>query len=68
MSKITSSRCSGGKKVLGNFQCWDVLLIFVVLGQMSTVLSVCVGRDCLDCFLSSIYFLSIFPSLGPDTD
>ena len=40
----------------------------VVVGQMSTVLSVCVGRDCLDCFLSSIYFLSIFPSLGPDTD
>ena len=41
---------------LGNFQCWDVLLILTIEGQQTTVPAIKAGNGCLD-----ISFLS--PSL-----
>ena len=44
--------------VLGiNFQCRDVLLIWITVGQGPTALAVGAGGGCLDIFLSSIIFL-----------
>ena len=48
-----------------NFQCRGLLLIWIIVGQGPTALTVTVGADggCLDIFLSSIISLFLSPSL-----
>ena len=51
-----------------NFQCWDVLLIWIVVGQGPTALAVGVGGVVSPFFLSSItflFFLSLSLGDGP---
>ena len=52
-----------------NFQCWDVLLTWITVGQGPIVLAVGAGRS-LDIFLSSITSLFFLPLSGrrPDID
>ena len=48
--------------VLGNFQCWGVLLIWIMEGQGPTALAVGAGRGNRTFYLSSIislFFLSL---------
>ena len=46
-----------------NFQCWGVLLIWIIVGQGPTALKVGEGGGCLDIF-SLVYHLSpVSPSL-----
>ena len=55
--------CGGGRVVRRcwvNFQCWGVLLIWIIVGQGPIVLAVGAGGGCLDIFLSSIISL-FFP-------
>ena len=65
---------SGGAKVLGNFQCRGVLLIWNTVGQGPTVLAVGAGMGCVDIFSFVYHFslLSLFflPLSGrrPDID
>ena len=47
-----------------NFQCWGILLVWVVVGQWPIALVVGSDGGCSDIFLSSICFLSPSPSLG----
>ena len=49
--------------VLGNFQCWGVLLILIIVGQGPTVLTVGAGGGCLDNFSLSFGISSLL-SLG----
>ena len=53
-----------------NFQCWGVLLIWIIVGQGPIVLAVDAGGGCLDIFLSSIISLLSLPLSGrrPDID
>ena len=53
-----------------NFQCWGVLLLWIIVGQGPVVLAVGAGGGCLDFFLSSITSLFFLPLSGrrPDTD
>ena len=53
-----------------NFQCWGVLLIWIIVGRGSTALAIGVGGGCLDIFLSSITSLFFLPLSGrrPDID
>ena len=48
-----------------NFQCWGILLIWIIVGPEPTVLAVCAGGNCSDIF-SVIYLLCYFlsPSQG----
>ena len=53
-----------------NFQCWGVLLIWIIVGPGPTALAVGAGGGCLDIFLSRLSFLFSF-SLSwsrPDID
>ena len=43
--------------VLSNFQCPGILLIWIIVGQGPTVLSVGAGDGCLDIFFSRLAFL-----------
>ena len=53
------------RKCWVNFQCQDVLLIWIRVGQGPTALAVGVGGDCLDIFFSRLSFLLSFSlSLG----
>ena len=48
--------------MMGNFQCWGVLLIRIIVGKGPTVLAVGAGGDCLNIFLLpiiSFFFLSL---------
>ena len=50
-----------GAMVLGNFQCWGILLTWIIVGQRPIVLAV--GGGCLNiCSLAS-HFSFHFPSL-----
>ena len=53
-----------------NFQCWGVLLIWIIVGQGPIALAVGAGGGCLDIFLSSITSLFFLPLSGrrPDID
>ena len=53
-----------------NFQCRDVLLIWIEVGQGPTALAVGAGGGCLDIFLSSITPFFFLPLSGrqPDID
>ena len=53
----------GGAIVLGKFQCWGVLLIWITVWQGLSVLAAGAGIGCLDIFLSSIISLFLSPSL-----
>ena len=46
--------------LLGNFQCWSVLLVWMIVRQEPTVLVVSADWGCLEIFLlpNLIYFLS----------
>ena len=61
----------GGRVVQSwiNFQCWGVLLIWIIVGQGHIALAVGEGGVCLDIFLLSIVSL-FFLALGtrPDID
>ena len=46
-----------------NFQCWDVLLIWIIVGQGPTVLTVGAGGGCLDIFSLLCHFSLLSPSL-----
>ena len=48
----------GRAMVLVNFQCMDVLLIWIILGQGPTVLAVGAGRCCLNIFFSLAFHVS----------
>ena len=48
--------------MLVNFQCLDVQLIRILVGQGPSVLAVSTGGSCMDIFLLSIIFL-VHPSL-----
>ena len=57
--------------VLGNFQCWGVLLIWIIVGQGPTVPAVGAGGGCLDIFFSHLSFSLLFLPLSgrwPDID
>ena len=48
-----------------NFQCWGVLIIWIIVGQGPVALAVGAGRGCLDIFFSHLSFHSSFSlSLG----
>ena len=53
-----------------NFQCRGVLLIWSIVGQGPTSLTVGAGGGCLDIFLSSVISLFFLPLSGrrPDID
>ena len=51
--------------VLVNFQFWDILFVWVEVGQGLTTLAVGAGGGCLDNFLSSIISLSFLERGGP---
>ena len=53
-----------------NFQCWGVLLVWIIVGQGPTALTVGAGGGCLAIFLSSIISLFVLPFSGrrPDKD
>ena len=53
-----------------NFQCWGVLLIWIIVGQGPVALAVGAGGGCLDIFLSSVLSLLFLPLFGrrPDID
>ena len=53
-----------------NFQCWDVLLVWIIVGQGPTALTVGSGGGCLEIFLSSIisFFVLTFSGRRPDVD
>ena len=46
-----------------NFQCWGVLLLWMIVGQGPIVLAVGAGGGCLDIF--SLVYLFSFPSPSP---
>ena len=46
-----------------NFQCWGVLLIWIVVGQGPTALAVGAGGGCLDIFSLVCHFSFLSPSL-----
>ena len=46
-----------------NFQCWGVLLIWIVVGQGPTALAVGADGDCLDIFSPIYHFSFLSPSL-----
>ena len=46
-----------------NFQCWGVLLIWIIVGQGPTVLAVGAGGGCLDIFSLAYHFSFLSPSL-----
>ena len=47
------------------FQCWGVLLIWIIVGQGPVALAVGAGGGCLDIFFSYLSFFSSFSlSLG----
>ena len=50
--------------MLGNFNCWGIQLIRIIVGQGPTVLAVGVGWDYLVIFLSPIIPLFLSLSLG----
>ena len=72
--KIRGTSSPGGGRVVQwcwvNFQCWGVLLIWIVVGQGPSALAVGAGGGCLDIFLSSINSLVFLPLSGrrPDID
>ena len=48
-----------------NFQCWGVLLIWIIVGQGPIALAVGAGGGCLDIFFSQLSLLFSFSlSLG----
>ena len=48
-----------------NFQCWGVLLTWIIVGQGPIVLAVGASGGCLDIFFSHLsLLLSFFLSLG----
>ena len=65
-----SSNTRGGRVVPRcwiNFQCWGVLLIWIIVGQGPIVLAVGAGWGCLDIFfsrLSSLFFLPLWEIAG----
>ena len=46
-----------------NFQCWGVLLIWIIVGQGPIVLAVGAGGGCLDIFSLIYHFYLLSPSL-----
>ena len=46
-----------------NFQCWGVLLIWIIVGQGPTALAVGAGGGCLDIFSLVYHFSFLSPSL-----
>ena len=46
-----------------NFQCWGVLLIWIIVGQGPIVLALGAGGGCLDIFSLICHFSTLFPSL-----
>ena len=46
-----------------NFQCWGVLLIWIIVGQGPIVLAVGAGGGCLDIFTLIYHFSFLSPSL-----
>ena len=57
----------GGDRVVRwcwvNFQCWGVLLIWIIVGQGPIVLALGAGGGCLDIFSLIYHFSSLSPSL-----
>ena len=54
-NEFNSSRKGGGRVSrwrLVNFQCRDVLLLLIIVGQWPTVLNIGAGRGCLDIYFS----------------
>ena len=47
-----------------NFQCWGVLLIWMIVGQGPSALAVGAGGGCLDIFSLVYHFSLLSPSLG----
>ena len=46
-----------------NFQCWGVLLIWLIVGQGPTALAVGAGGGCMDIFSLNYHFSFLSPSL-----
>ena len=51
-----------------NFQCWGVLLIWMIVGQGPIALAVGAGGGCLDIFFSRLSFLFSFSLSGGGSD
>ena len=47
-----------------NFQCWGILLIWIITGQGPTALAVGASGGCLDIFSLVYLFSFLSPSLG----
>ena len=65
MENSCSPGCRGGRVVRWcwvNFQCWDVLLIWIGLEQGTTALAVGAGGGCLDIFSLIYHFSFLSPS------
>ena len=46
-----------------NFQCWGVILIWIIVGQGPTALTVGAGGGCFDIFSLIYHFFLLSPSL-----
>ena len=51
-----------------NFQCRDVLLIWILVGQGPIALAIGAGGGCLDIFVSSVKSLFFLPLSGRRSD
>ena len=60
-------QCIGGGRVVRccsvNFQCWGVLLIWIIVGQGPIALAIGAGGGCLDIFSLVYHFSFLSPSL-----
>ena len=66
-SPLSPSLWRGGRVVRRcwvNFQCWGVLLIWMIVGQGPIALAVGAGWGCLDIFSLAYLFSFLSPSLG----
>ena len=68
LSSFSLSLGGGGwveRRCWVNFQCWGVLLVWMIVGQGPIALAVGVGGGCLDIFFSHLSVLFLLPlSLG----
>ena len=51
-----------------NFQCWRVLLIWIIVGQGTIALAVGAGDGCLGVFLSLVCLFSFLSARRSDID
>ena len=67
LSAIGLNQVDGGGRVVRrcwvNFQCWGIILIWIIVGQGPIVLAVGAGGGCLDIFSLIYHFSFLSPSV-----